>query len=70
MYAYGCSLGAQILGLYLRKEGEQATKFLDGAGLYGCPWSTIRVRDHFYNAAYGFYSTVIGLNLSKAIRLQ
>ena len=39
MYAYGCSLGAQILGLYLRRDGQRVRKLLDGCVFYGTPWS-------------------------------
>ena len=68
MYAYGCSLGAQLLGLYLRKEGEKATKYLDGCGLYGTPWSIVKGEYHFYERAYGIYQRVIGTKLNEAIR--
>ena len=68
MYAYGCSLGAQILALYMIKEGRKACKVLDGALLYGTPWSTSRGSDFFYKNAFGIYQKVIGLNLSEDIR--
>lgn len=38
VYAYGCSMGASILGLYLIKDGEEAAKQLDASVLYGTPW--------------------------------
>ena len=38
IYAYGCSLGAQILGLYLIDYGNDT--HIDGAGLYSAPWDT------------------------------
>ena len=68
MYAYGCSLGAQILALYMIKEGRNACRFLDGAVLYGTPWSTSKGADFFYKNAFGLYQKAIGLNLSENIR--
>ncbi len=38
VYAFGCSLGANILGLYLAKAGEKAKSHIDGACLYATPW--------------------------------
>lgn len=37
-YAYGCSMGASLLGLYLINGNESAGRELDGAVLYGTPW--------------------------------
>ena len=65
LYVYGCSLGAQIIGLYLRKEGEKACDVVDGAVFYGTPWSPVQTSDFFYNNMFGFYQLVIGSNLSK-----
>ena len=65
LYVYGCSLGAQILGLYLRKEGYKACDVVDGAVFYGTPWSPVQTSDYFYNNMFGFYQLVIGSNLSK-----
>ena len=42
IYAYGCSLGANILALYLIREGINANKVIDGAVLYGTPWSAAK----------------------------
>ena len=50
-YAYGCSMGANILGLYMRKEGERARQMLDGAIMYGTPWSTSKGSKFFYETA-------------------
>ena len=55
LYAYGCSLGAQILGLYLIKEKERARKYLDGAILYGTPWNPCKGEKFFYENALGLY---------------
>ena len=68
MYAYGCSLGANILALYLIKEGSNANKIIDGAALYGTPWSAIKGGEYFFNHSFGLYNKVIGLNLSETIR--
>lgn len=70
MYAYGCSLGAQILTLYLRKEGNKACDLLDGACIYGTPWSTSKGSKFFYTNAFGIYQKVIGLSLSEIIRKE
>ena len=70
LYAYGCSLGAQILTLYLRKEGRKACEVLDGACVYGTPWSTSKGSEFFYNNAFGLYQKVIGLSLSEIIRKE
>mmetsp|Transcript_22604 Transcript_22604/g.27958 ORF Transcript_22604/g.27958 Transcript_22604/m.27958 type:complete len:258 (-) Transcript_22604:135-908(-) len=70
LYAYGCSLGAQILGLYLIKEKSAACKYLDGAILYGTPWSTFKGEKFFYENAFGFYQKVIGLTLSATVRKE
>lgn len=55
MYAYGCSMGAQILALYMIKEGKKACEKLDGALMYGTPWSTAKGADFFYKNALGLY---------------
>ena len=70
LYIYGCSLGAQIAGLYLAKDKERAHQILDGAILYGTPWSTVKGEKFIYNNAFGFYSKVIGLALSESIRKE
>ena len=68
MYAYGCSLGAQILALYMIKEGKRACQVIDGAVLYGTPWSTSKGADFFYKNAFGLYQKAIGIKLSEDIR--
>ena len=57
-------MGAQIIGLYLRKEGVKAREVVDGAALYGTPWSS-KGADYLYNNMFGFYQNIIGTNLSK-----
>lgn len=68
MYAFGCSLGAIILALYMAFEGDRATKYLDGAVLYATPWNTRDGFDFFCNNFYGLYSWAIGVNLNRDIR--
>ena len=68
LYVYACSLGAQIFGLYLRQQGKRACKYIDGAILYGTPWSTAKGNEFFNKNAFGFYSWAIGMNLSETIR--
>lgn len=55
VYAYGVSLGANILGLYLGNEGQAATKVLDGAMLYASPWSIAKGAEFFYGNFFGLY---------------
>ena len=49
LYVYACSLGAQICGLYFLKMGKRACKYVDGAILYGTPWSAAKGSEFFYN---------------------
>ena len=70
MYAYGCSLGAAILGLYLKYEGERATKILNGAVLYATPWSSRHGSNYFYNNFFGVYQKIISLNLNRMFRTE
>lgn len=70
IYAFGCSLGAQILGLYLGKAGEKAKTYLDGACLFSTPWSLVKGSEFFYENCYGIYSYVIGMNLNRIIKRQ
>ena len=58
-------MGAQIIALYLRKEGIKARDVVDGAVFYGTPWSPLQTADHFYNNMFGFYQNIVGSNLSK-----
>lgn len=68
MYAFGCSLGSVILGLYLAFEGERATQYLDGAVLYATPWNTRDGFEYFTKNFFGFYSWVIGIKLNMDLR--
>ena len=63
-------MGAQILGLYLAKEKERACKYLDGAILYGTPWSSAKGEKFIYGNACGIYTKIIGLSLNEIIRKE
>ena len=68
LYAYGVSLGANILGLYLGRGSEHAKKCLDGVCLFSTPWSTKDGSSFFYSNFYGLYQKIIGLNLNSLIK--
>ena len=68
MYAYGASMGALLLGLYLANESENAK--VDGAGLYGCAYDVPNGAEYFYNNAYGMYSWACGICLVNGIIAQ
>lgn len=67
MYAFGSSLGAQVLGLYMLHEGENARKIIDGCVLFGTPWSTTKSSNWFYESQW-MYSMIIGMNVSEKLR--
>ena len=54
LLAYGVSLGAIFLAIYLIKYGKNVP--LDAAVLYGAIWHTIEDLDYFNNNFYGFYN--------------
>lgn len=43
---------------------------MDGAALYACPYDLKAGEKFFYSNALGFYSWVIGMNLSSLLRSQ
>lgn len=53
-YAYGCSLGANLLALYLIYGSASAEKELDGAVMYGTPWDHHKGREKFLNGYGGW----------------
>ena len=53
-YAYGCSMGASTLGLYMIRDSETANKLLDAAVLYGTPWDWNVGEDKFMNGYGGW----------------
>jgi len=63
LYVYGCSMGANILGLYLIQQGEKA--LVDGAIMYGTPWETLKNKEYFYGNWGGIFSYPIGVTLSN-----
>jgi len=65
IYAYGCSLGANILGLYLAKVADKCP--LDGSVLYATPWDLTSGSNFFYTNMFGIYAYAVGMNLSRLI---
>lgn len=55
VYAFGASLGAQILALYMGKAGKKASDVLDGAVLYANAWSIRTGSKFFYENFFGLY---------------
>ena len=53
VYAYGCSMGASVLGLYLVHASEEAGRQLDGAVLYGTPWNYFHGMKYFFESYWG-----------------
>ena len=68
LYAFGCSLGALILGLYARYDSQNAAKMLDGMVLYATPWNCREGVRFFREKFFGLYSQVIGNALNDDIR--
>ena len=68
VYAFGASLGAQILALYLGKAGKQATEVLDGAVLYANAWSIRKGSQFFYENFFGLYQWAIGMNFNSDVK--
>ena len=67
-YAYGCSMGATLLGVYLINSADSAAKELDGAVLYGTPWDFHKDENYFYNNARGFPAYAVAMNLCRITR--
>ena len=70
LYAFGCSQGALMLGLYAGYDAEKASKILDGMVLYATPWNTRDGWKSFRENFFGIYSWVIGMTLSKNLRTK
>ena len=68
LYAFGCSLGALILGLYAGYDADKASEILDGIVLYATPWNTREGWKSFRENFFGLYSWVIGTKLSMDVR--
>ena len=67
MYAYGVSLGAQILGLYLEKDPNESEKFIDASCMFATPWSILKGYKFFYENVFGWWQNVIGMSLNRLI---
>jgi len=63
LYVYGCSMGANILGLYLIQQGEKA--LIDGALMYGTPWETLKNKDYLYGKWGGIFCYPVAVALSN-----
>lgn len=66
-YAYGCSLGAQLLSLYLVKKGQEATKILDATALFSGPFDILGGAHNFHTCFYSLYGKIFGLNNNKLL---
>jgi len=64
LYAYGVSLGANQLGLYLSHVGSQTP--VDGATLFSAPYDVWKGYKHFYEVAW-LTSWIIGQFLSSTL---
>lgn len=67
-YAYGCSMGATILGLYLINDAASADRELDGAVLYGTPWDYNKGFEYFMTGWGGWPSYALVKNLCRVTR--
>ena len=53
-YAYGCSMGATTLGLYMINDSDMANRLLDAAVFYGTPWDFNKNAHYFFNSYGGW----------------
>ena len=65
MYAYGCSMGASVLGLYLVYANEEAGRQLDGAVLYGTPWNYFHGMKYFFESYWGIPAWFVQWSLRR-----
>ena len=68
LYAYGVSLGAVHLGLYLGRAGKRASEVLDGACLYSGVWNARRANPAFVARLGGVYNYLLGMNNTMNIK--
>jgi len=68
LYAYGCSMGANILGLYLIQQGDKAK--IDGAIMYGTPWNTDKSSKYFHENYGGVFSYAVSVNTCNIMKDQ
>lgn len=69
-YAYGCSMGASMLGIYLVNESKRSAELLDAAALYGTPWDYEKGWDYFFNGYGGWPSYAVTMNLRRLTMSQ
>lgn len=62
LYAYGVSMGANALCLYLVMEGAKSP--LSGAVLYSSPFSLEKDIPFFKSSLFGFYNFAMGFNFA------
>ena len=67
-YAYGCSMGATLLGCYLVNNPDDSGKFLDGAVLYGTPWDYVVGGKPFFENYGGWPSYFVAMNVCRITR--
>ena len=68
LYAYGVSLGAMALTMFLGRAGKRASEVLDGVVVYSNVWNTSTYNPAFVARFYGFYNYVIGMNNTANIK--
>ena len=70
VFAYGISLGANVLSLYLGKVGKDALNYIDCAALYASPWSLYHGHRVFWENYKGYSNYVIGHKLNADIKSE
>ena len=68
LYAYGVSLGGQVLLMYLGKAGKKASEILDGAMVFSAIWETRKSNKWFVANLGGFYDWLIGKSVAMSIK--
>jgi len=68
LYAYGVSLGGQVLLMYLGKVGKRASDALDGATVFSAIWEVRKSNKWFLASCNGFYNWLIGKSVSASIK--
>ena len=68
LYAYGVSLGGQVLLMYLGKAGKKASEVLDGAMVFSAIWETRKSNKWFIANLGGLYDFLIGKSVAMSIK--
>ena len=68
LYAYGVSLGAIMLSLYLGKAGKRANEVIDGSVIFSSVWNMSTGMPVFYKTAFGFWTYMLGKNHTGNIK--